>query len=450
VFRARIRGVFATALTKLALEWGFKIVQPTPEIARRFGLEVDNSPPHVTVKDHESRSGVVMLGDCDAVDHFLGRLRTYADPIVFRSSVGRHEVFVGRAVGENVLEGPGGLVFEVPSRYVVERGSVSVFTVTKPPIGPLPGVAVPEIVVEGALLELNTTGRVTFSRHIPEGDRVRLRILAETKLRSYASVGLHFKSSARYADEESLAREAEELYRELLRISQGGPPGSVFRRGSCLAVVMFDKFSKARLDEARAAVVPTIRGHHALRAQGLGRCLDLLDYSGADVYDRAVEYLAQGAVEILHLKPWGEVVKMRGELVRKTQEVLVVRRRLRPGGVLDGLGVKIERGFYALTCVPRRGNYVVHSYYTAEGRYVGTYLNINTEPEWGRRVIYIDLLVDRAYNGEQEKVLDLEEFNKYVDSFPERLRDPLGLAPREKIYCTPEGITSAPPLSASS
>ena len=80
---------------------------------------------------------------------------------------------------------------------------------------------------------------------------------------------------------------------------------------------------------------------------------------------------------------------------------------------------------------------------------MGTYLNINTEPEWGRRVVYIDLLVDRAYNGE-EKTLDLEEFSRYADALPERLRDPLALAPGEKIYCTPEGITSTPPQSASS
>jgi len=449
MFRARIRGVFATALTKLALDWGFKIVQPTPQILQRFEIELDNSPPHLTVKDHESRSGVVILGECDAVDYFSEKLKTYVDPIVFRSPVGRHEVFVGRAVERNKVEGPGGLVFDVPSRYVVERGGISVFTVVKPPLGPMPGVAVPEIVVEGQLLELNTTGRTTYSRHIPEEERLKLRILAETRLRNYASMGLHFKSSARYAEEDAVVKEAEELYQEMLKLSQDGAPGAVLRRGKCLAVAMFDKYSKTRLDEARAAAVPTVKGHHALRAQGLGRCLDLLDYSGADVYDRAVEYLAQGAVEILHLKPWGDVVRMRGEVVRKTPEVLVVRRALKPGGVLDGLGVRIERGFYALTCVPRSGNYVVHSYYTAEGRHVGTYLNINTEPEWGRRIVYIDLLVDKAYNGE-ERILDLEEFNKYVEAFPGRFRDPLRLAPREKIYCTPEGVTSAPPQSASS
>jgi Ribonuclease G/E len=449
VFKIRVRGIYATALTKLALDWGFKIVQATPKVAARLGIEPDYSPPDLTVKDHQSRSGVVLLGECPAVEEFLRRLREYAEPVVFTSPVGRHEVFVGRAVGGNVVEGPGGLLFDVPSRYVLEQGAVSVYTVLKPPLGPARGVAAPEIVVEGKYLELNTTGRVTYSRHIPPEERLRLRILAETKLRNYASLGLRFKSSARYAGEEDLTKEAEELYRDMLRISQGGPPGAVLRRGKCLAVALFDKYAKERLDATRSAAAPTAMGHHALRAQGLGRCVDLLDYAGVDVYEKAVEYLAEGAVEILHIKPWGDVVKMRGEVIRKTPELLVVRRALKPGGVLDGLGVKIEKGFYALTCIPRRGHYVVHSYYDAGRRHVGTYLNINTEPEWGRRVVYIDLLVDRVYNGE-EKTLDLEEFSRYADAFPERLRDPLALAPGEKMYCTPQGVTSTPPQSASS
>jgi hypothetical protein len=102
------------------------------EVAARLGVEPDYSPPDLTVKDHQSRSGVVLLGDCPAVEEFLRRLKDYAEPIVFTSPVGRHEVFVGRAVGGSAVEGPGGLLFDVPSRYVVEQGSVSVYTVLKP------------------------------------------------------------------------------------------------------------------------------------------------------------------------------------------------------------------------------------------------------------------------------------------------------------------------------
>lgn len=448
VYKVRIRGIFATALTKLALDWGFKIVQPTAQVLSRFGLEPDYSPPDLTVKDHESRSGVVLVGECGAVELFLARLRERADAIVTRAAARYHEVFVGSAVREGRVEAPGKITLRVPGNYVVQPGSVGIFTVVKPPVGPLEGVAVPEIIVEGNLVELNTTGRVTFSAHIPEHERLRLRILAGTRLRNYANMGLHFKSSARYADDESIAREAEQLYQEMLRISQGGLPGTVLRHGKCVALALFDKYSKERLDEARAAVVVTIRGHHALRAQELGECLDILDHAAAstDIYDRVAEYLARGDVTIYHIKPWGEVIKMGGRAIKRAGDVLVVRRALKPGGTLDGLGIKIERGFYALTCIPKNANYIVHSYYTAEGKNVGTYVNLNTTPEWGRYIIYIDLLADKVY-GESgaEMVLDTQELSKHVDELPERLRDPLRFAPPRRVLCTENGLVEAPP-----
>ncbi|ABO09455.1 DUF402 domain-containing protein [Pyrobaculum calidifontis] len=447
--KVRIRGIFATALTKLALDWGFSIVQPTGKIVERFDLPVDNSPPDVTVIDHESKSGVVVLGKCGAVEAFVERLREAVDPVVVKADLGVHDVFVGKVVGEGRVEGPGGIVLRVPPRFAPTVGSVGVFTVVRPPLGPVEGVAVPDIIVEGDYVELSTSPGVRFSRHIPEGERVRLRLLAETRLGWLGGLGVRFKSSARFAEDEAVVREAEALYRELVELAKGGEAGAVLRRGRCLALALFDKAAKERLDEVRRSVVPTARGHHALRAQGLGKCLDLLDYLGVEAYERAAEFLARGAVEIWHIKPWGEMVKMRGEAVGVFGDWLVVKRPLRPGGVLDGIGVKIERGFYALTCVPRRGNYVVHTYYTPEGRAVGTYINVNSEPEWGRRIIYIDLLVDVAYVGGEAKVLDLEEYRRYEDVFPARLRPPSGvLSP--PVACGERGIIEAPPQSASS
>lgn len=86
--KLRIRGIYATALTKLALSWGFKIVQPAEKIIQRFGIEADNSPPDATVKDHVSKSGVVVIGKCEAVDKFLEKLKAEVDPFVAKSPVG--------------------------------------------------------------------------------------------------------------------------------------------------------------------------------------------------------------------------------------------------------------------------------------------------------------------------------------------------------------------------
>lgn len=444
MFKVRIRGIFATALTKLALDWGFSVVQPAEAVAERLGLAPDPSPPDVTVKDHGSKSGVVVLGSCDAAGALVDRVRDLLDPFVAKARDGVKEIFAGTPYeegGRHYVKTPGGGIAEIPSRYVVYP-SPRLFTLLRPPVGPRRGVAVPELFVAGRYLELDTVGGVKYSRFIGPEDRLRLGILADGKLRQLAQgLGVRFKSSARFAGEDALLEEARSLYGELVGLSsRGWREGEVARPGDCLYVVLFDPEAKAKLDEVRSSVAPTVRGHHALRAQRLGRCVDVLDHAGADVYGRVAEYLARGDVEILHVKPWGDVIAMRGRALGLKNGVLVIRRELKPGGVLDGIGVKIERGFHALTCVAPGSTYVVHSYYDASGRLVGSYININSPAEIGRRIIYVDLLVDKAISAEGERVLDLEEAAAYAEYFPQRYRDPRRLIPEGRRVCTEEGI----------
>lgn len=419
------------------------MVQPTKAIADRFKLAEDLSPPDITVKDHESKTGVIVLGNCEAADAFVGRLKEL-DPFVAKAKDGVKEVFAATPYeegGKQYVKTPGGGIAEVPSRYVVYP-SRRLFTILRPPIGPKPGVAVPEIVVAGRYLEVDTMGGVKYSKHIGPEERLRLGILADTRLRHISQgLGLRFKSSARFADERVLEGEARALYDELLRISSSTwGEGEVVRRGDCLYVVLFDAEVKRRLDEVRASVVPTAAGHHALRAQGLGKCLDLLDYIGAGEYEKIAEFLARGDLEILHVKPWGDVIKMRGASLGFRNGVLVIKRALRPGGVLDGIGRKIESGFYALTCIKPGSAFVVHSYYDASGRWIGTYVNANSPVEVGRRIIYVDLFVDKALTEEGERLLDLEEAREYAEFLPNRYKKPEELLPSGRLRCSENGL----------
>jgi len=43
--RARVRGIYATALTKLLMEGGFEVVQQSPVIAERFGVARKEASP---------------------------------------------------------------------------------------------------------------------------------------------------------------------------------------------------------------------------------------------------------------------------------------------------------------------------------------------------------------------------------------------------------------------
>lgn len=445
--RARIRGIYATALTKLALDGGFEVVQPTKAMVERFGLRIDNGPPDVTVKDLSSKAGVLLLGKCEAVSAFASALRAAVDPFAAEAAQGVHEIFAGRVVEGGLVRTPDGGLAEVPGRYVVYPGSVRPFTVVKPALGPRRALATPELVVDGDYLELTTAGGVRFSRHIGEGERLRLRLLAEGRiLRAMPGLGVRFKSSARFAGDDEIVEEAKRLYAELLEISaRSWGEGEVMRRGRCLAVAVFDRASREALDSLRASVVPTARGHHFLRMQGLGECVDLLDGLGLDVHDRASLLLARGSVEIYHVKPWGDAVVMRGEALGVKNGVLAIKRALKPGGVLDGIGRRIETGTYALTCIRPGGSYVVHSYYDSAGGYLGTYVSANTPAEVGRRIYYVDLLVDLAAPAEGEpRLLDLDELEKHRRIFPERYKKAEALLPASPPKCTAEGLDVTP------
>ncbi|MFB6490546.1 MAG: DUF402 domain-containing protein [Thermoproteus sp. AZ2] len=445
MFKVRIRGIYSTALARLAIDKGYKIVQPTPAIVERLGLEVDNGPPDITVKDHESKAGVIVLGKCDATSAFLSTLRETLDPFIAEADMGVHEIFAGRVEEGGLVRTPKGALAEVPRRYVVYPG-VRLFTVVKPPVGPNRAVAVPELILDGDFVELTTEGGIKFSEHIGEEDRLRLRILAEKLSSSMPGLGIRFKSSAKFAEEEAIAEEVKRLYNEVLEISsRAWAEGEVARRGSCFAVVLFDKWGRERLDEIRASAAPTARAHHALRMQGLGKCVDLLDAINADG-DKALAHLARGRVRILHIKPWGDTISMEGEVTAVKGDVWVIKRRLRPGGILDGIGVRIERGFYALTCVKPGAALVVHSYYDAGGNHIGDYININTPVELGRRIYYIDLLVDKAVGVSGEaKTLDLDELEKYRRYFPDRYKSAEALLPQGALRCTPDGLIEAGP-----
>ncbi|MCD6373197.1 MAG: ribonuclease E/G, partial [Thermococcus sp.] len=58
----RIRGIYSTALTKLFLDRGFKIAQPSNKIAERFNFEKTYDEFDVDIYDKKDRQGVILVG----------------------------------------------------------------------------------------------------------------------------------------------------------------------------------------------------------------------------------------------------------------------------------------------------------------------------------------------------------------------------------------------------
>lgn len=78
--RLMVRGIYSTALVRLALSnGGFEIVSPTESQRRRFGLEENNLLPEVSVGDTGDRHGVRIQGDEDKVAELVNAIRGVDD-----------------------------------------------------------------------------------------------------------------------------------------------------------------------------------------------------------------------------------------------------------------------------------------------------------------------------------------------------------------------------------
>ena len=74
--RIKIRGIYSTALTKLALDSGFQVVQPSEKIRERFSAELPGHLPcEILVQDRQDLHGIEARGEADHVCKLLILLR---------------------------------------------------------------------------------------------------------------------------------------------------------------------------------------------------------------------------------------------------------------------------------------------------------------------------------------------------------------------------------------
>ena len=88
-FRAKVRGIYATALTRLLFHHDFEIVQPSEEIVQRFGLEALEKEPDLSIRDRHDRQGVEAFGSVEAVEAFRTILGEELVDVILRRRVDR-------------------------------------------------------------------------------------------------------------------------------------------------------------------------------------------------------------------------------------------------------------------------------------------------------------------------------------------------------------------------
>lgn len=187
--------------------------------------------------------------------------------------------------------------------------------------------------------------------------------------------------------------------------------------------IEFPGATKAVLDGLRARVLPTMRNHHRLRIIA-SEYLDLIEreVERAPHRQNRLErefmnrFLYQplkkhGMVLLEHVKPEGEILKLReGEIVSLGEGKLIVRRLFQQGRY-DGLDLAIEPGDYGITEVIEDAWSLRHRYFSKGGELRGEYSNINTPIElYPDRIRYVDLHVDVVRRGkEAPKIIDQEK-----------------------------------------
>ena len=85
--KAQVRGVYSTALTKLLLDHGFEIVQPSVSTRERFGIEERNEPLDLDVRDRRDRQGVHALGRAESINTFKSILQSHLHDVIIREKL---------------------------------------------------------------------------------------------------------------------------------------------------------------------------------------------------------------------------------------------------------------------------------------------------------------------------------------------------------------------------
>jgi protein associated with RNAse G/E len=90
--KVKVRGIYSTALSKLFIENGFKIVQPSVEIVRRLNLDPNEEEFDVEVRDRLDRNGVIVIGKNEAAMDVVRVLKENLDDPIFRFLTAPHLV----------------------------------------------------------------------------------------------------------------------------------------------------------------------------------------------------------------------------------------------------------------------------------------------------------------------------------------------------------------------
>ncbi|MGQ9565842.1 MAG: DUF402 domain-containing protein [Candidatus Bathyarchaeales archaeon] len=439
--KAKIRGIYSTALTKLLLNNGFEIVAPSVACKERLGLEDDNAAPDITIEDRYDRHGIRTMGKQDPTDKLKGVLQSSLDDTIVRKwPVSVDGIYKGLLRGidlptRSVLIDIGAAVGRVPEKEKSEIASREVIVqVKRRRIGAKEPTLSTLIEIPGKYAVLIPKGKVGVSLKICDPE-VRAKLYELGKELATPEWGIIWRSSAATQPFEKLRNEVTSLVNEaktvFLRAAQVEAPATLWE-GSFVMDVELPALSKKKLDEVRGAACLTLPLHHYYKvcggkiASNLEMAEALLKKGKAEDEVKALfkqmveaEFPFTGAtIGIEHVKVSGLVFYLGKASVELLDDnVVCLRRIFTKEGIYDGLGVKKEVGDVAVTRAKLGEWYFQTKYFSKDGEYKGAYVNLNTPIElYPHCIRYVDLEVDLCVSPDGAiKIVDEAKLEKAVN-----------------------------------
>ncbi|MEM2024808.1 MAG: ribonuclease E/G [Desulfurococcaceae archaeon] len=247
-----VRGMYATALSKLLVDTGFKLVEASEKIRERLGLEFEVHPCDVTVKDADSLDELLVVGfPHEAKSVYSTLLEKLAYVFNWSSQIELHAVYLGKVIDRkgcicavDIGDAKGTL-----SPCKEGAGDVTIVGVKRPAVKPNETLYLTRNfrLVGRYVVLIHGDPKLTFSEHIVDHEvRARLSSAATSKLLG-TGLGVHFRSSSKYATTEAIFSEIDRLlaeYSEIVsRINKAAAPMKL-REGEFIGILGLNSLAK--------------------------------------------------------------------------------------------------------------------------------------------------------------------------------------------------------------
>lgn len=432
MIKARIRGIYSQSLTNILLQNNFEVVQPTPEVARRFGLPYRGGIPDIDIWDRSDLQGIVAIAYESVLTRLTEVLRRRLGGIIVRKPrVAKSSIYKGRVMGQDERTGHtridlGGVSGILPDRSL-RSGEEIIVQVRAHDYGRKSPVLSTNITIPGRSVVLLPEPVVRLSTKIKNPDRRKDLITLGRRIREYTdNWGILWRTAAEGLTDDELRTEVDDLLdtsqQIFTKFEKMPEPGLLFE-GTSNADIEFPSEVKETLDKTRAKIEPTIKKHHFYKSAGYASLVDFAEMIIEDKPDQ-LSYITSklektilrdmprqdDPINIEHVKLDGRnIILVRGRVIDVAPNMIVIRRQFRytdrklklTQEYPEKVQVPRGEGDYAITKAIAGSSTLVTDYYSRTGQLKGTYVNINTGveiyPSIGNapsRVRYVDLEID--------------------------------------------------------